>query len=128
MMAGRPWTNSARFLHQLSTEYAKATFSGSRLFQPFSARRTFSVAVSCVKGGSGARCADSFAVFIILLRTAIGQSLESSIPELLHKGCRQANDFARLLIQRKMSRVENMHLNHFTLARFQKYSQLSLAR
>src|SRR5205814_2803501 len=88
----------------------RATLSGLRLFQPFSARRTFWVAVSCVKGGSGARCMDSFAVFMILLRAAIGQLLDSSLPELLHKGCRQANDFARLLIQREMSRVENMHL------------------
>ena len=47
---------------------------------------------------------------MILLRAAIGQLLDSSLPKLPHKGCRQANDFARLLIQREMSRVENMHL------------------
>ncbi len=42
---------------------------------------------------------------------AICQLLDSSLPELLHKGCRQANDFTRLFIQREMSRVENMHLS-----------------
>src|SRR5882724_9427293 len=110
MMAGRPWTNSARFLHQLSTEYAKATFSGSRPFQPFSARRTFSVAVSYVKGGSGARGVDSFAEFIIFW-DEIGQLLVFILRKLPHKGCCQTNDFARLFIQREMSRVENMHLS-----------------
>jgi hypothetical protein len=35
--------------------YARATFSGSREFQPSSARRTFCMAVSRVNGGNGGR-------------------------------------------------------------------------
>src|SRR5712671_294310 len=54
-MASRPSTNSARLRQRLSTVYARATRAGSREFQPSSASRTFSAAVSAVKGGSGGR-------------------------------------------------------------------------
>ena len=37
----RPWMNSARLRHRLSGVYASATRSGSRVFQPSSAARTF---------------------------------------------------------------------------------------
>ena len=37
--------------HVLSVVYAKATLAGSRLFQPSSASRTFSTALSNLKGG-----------------------------------------------------------------------------
>src|SRR6267154_741596 len=52
-MSSLPLTNSERFLHRESIEYARATFSGSRVFQPSSARRTFWIALSSVKGGKG---------------------------------------------------------------------------
>ena len=69
---------------------------------------------TCVPVRSSSPCdrgEGSFAVFKLLLRAAIGQLLDSRFLELLHKSCRQANDFARLFIQREMSRVlENMHL------------------
>src|SRR5581483_843004 len=41
MISCRPFGNSARFLQRESIAYANATFSGSRVFQPSSARRTF---------------------------------------------------------------------------------------
>jgi hypothetical protein len=47
--------NSDRLRHRESTVYAAATFSGFRVFQVSSARRTFWTAVSCVNGGSGGR-------------------------------------------------------------------------
>src|SRR5579862_495576 len=50
-----PLINSDLFLHRESGEYASATFSGSRVFHPSSAPRTFCVAVSRVNGGSGGR-------------------------------------------------------------------------
>src|SRR5258708_19908597 len=47
--------NSDRLRHRLCALYARATFSGLREFHPSSAARTFSVAVSRVKGGRGGR-------------------------------------------------------------------------
>jgi hypothetical protein len=47
--------NSARLRQRESTVYAGDTFSGSRVFHASSARRTFSMAVSWVKGGTGGR-------------------------------------------------------------------------
>src|SRR5580704_6701337 len=55
MICSRPLGNSARLRQRESTEYARATFSGSRVFQPSSARRTFCTAVSAVNGGRGGR-------------------------------------------------------------------------
>ena len=47
--------NSARLRHLLSGVQASATFAGLRPFQPSSASRTFSMAVSFVNGGNGWR-------------------------------------------------------------------------
>jgi len=55
MISCLPFTNSERFRHRESTEYARATFSGSREFQPSSARRTFWIADCRVNGGNGGR-------------------------------------------------------------------------
>jgi hypothetical protein len=54
-MASRPTRNSERLRQTLSVVYARATWDGSRVFQASSALRTFSTAVSKVKGGSGGR-------------------------------------------------------------------------
>src|SRR4051794_39945402 len=54
-MASRPTGNSARLRQRESIVYAEATRSGSRVFHPSSARRTFWMAVSRVKGGRGGR-------------------------------------------------------------------------
>src|SRR5208282_4310772 len=54
MISARPLMNSARLRHRLSSVYAKETRSGSRLFQPSSAIRTLTIAVSRVNGGIGA--------------------------------------------------------------------------
>src|ERR1700686_4677361 len=62
MIAARPCKNSLRFLQRLSVVYARATFAGSRVFQASSALRTFTIAVSRVKGGTGGRT--SAAAFI----------------------------------------------------------------
>ena len=35
--------------------------------------------------------------------------------QLLHKGFRQANDFRRLLVEREMSRIENMDLSSWNV-------------
>src|SRR5580704_942782 len=76
MISFRPFMNSDRFLHRESIVYAKATFAGSRVFQPSSARRTFWIALSRVNGGKGGRPGvvavamisspwiDSFGIFI----------------------------------------------------------------
>ena len=58
------------------TAYAKATFSGSRLFQPFSAKRTFSMAVSRVNGGHGGRGAITFSVFITIHCYSLAQIIK----------------------------------------------------
>src|ERR1700688_4836370 len=47
--------NSDRLRHRLCALYASATFSGFREFHASSAARTFWIAVSRVKGGSGGR-------------------------------------------------------------------------
>src|SRR5215831_9044701 len=57
-MAGRPEKNSARLRHALSTVYASDTRSGSREFQPSSAARALTAAVSRVNGGNGGRPCD----------------------------------------------------------------------
>jgi hypothetical protein len=59
--------NSDRFLHRESIVYASATFAGSRLFQASSARRTFCIAVSRVKGGNGGRAGVVGLAMILLL-------------------------------------------------------------
>src|SRR6187455_1409923 len=60
-MAGRPEKNSARLRQALSTVYASETRSGSREFQPSSAARALTAAVSRVNGGNGGRpCAGEF--------------------------------------------------------------------
>src|SRR5882672_185965 len=55
MISFRPLMNSDRFLQCESIVYARATFAGSRVFQPSSARRTFCIALSRVNGGKGGR-------------------------------------------------------------------------
>src|SRR5712672_1018038 len=55
MISFRPLTNSERFLHRESIAYARAAVAGSRVFQASSARRTFYIALSRVKGGKGGR-------------------------------------------------------------------------
>src|SRR5215472_2810087 len=50
--------NSARFRHWLSSVYASETRCGSRLFHASSAIRILMIAVSRVKGGTGAAIAD----------------------------------------------------------------------
>ena len=55
MISSRPMMNSARLRQRLSGLYASATRSGSRVFQPSSAARTFWIAVASVNGGSGGR-------------------------------------------------------------------------
>src|SRR3954465_5879139 len=52
-MASRPEKNSARLRHWLSLVETNAPRSGSREFQPSSARRTFCTALSRVNGGNG---------------------------------------------------------------------------
>ena len=49
--------NCERLRHLLSSVYARATRSGSRLFHASSAARIFCAAVSGVNGGTGGRCA-----------------------------------------------------------------------
>src|SRR6266480_1453313 len=55
MISFRPLMNSDRFLQRESIVYPRATFAGSRVFQPSSARRAFSTALSRVNGGNGGR-------------------------------------------------------------------------
>jgi hypothetical protein len=57
-----PVTNTERLRQTLSTEYPCATTCGSRLFQAFSASRTFSTADSSVNGGTG-----GFAVIAVVV-------------------------------------------------------------
>src|SRR5262245_63267668 len=55
MISCLPFTNSARLRQLESGVYARATFSGSRVFQASSASRTFISADSRVNGGTGGR-------------------------------------------------------------------------
>src|ERR1700722_3143355 len=52
MISCLPLINSDRLRQRLSTVYPRATCSGLREFQLFSAPRTFRIAVSLVKGGA----------------------------------------------------------------------------
>src|SRR5260370_40828828 len=72
--------NSEGFLHCESIAYARATFPGSRLFQPSSASRTFWIAVSRVNGGKGGRVV----MFVVATASAISPPAISSRCSSLH--------------------------------------------
>src|SRR5260221_14783989 len=81
MISFRPLMNSDRFLQRDSTVYPRATFAGSRVFQPSSARRTFSIALSRVNGGNGGREGVVSAAMMFSPRTdSFGVSIASLLP------------------------------------------------
>src|SRR5437899_990159 len=110
MISFRPLTNSERFLHRESIAYARATFPGSQVFQPSSARRTFCIALSRVKGGQGGRVVIAAVAMVLLLSqlTPLNRGRIAS-PDCRYKASHQCGDFIRSRIQGKVAGVEYVY-------------------
>src|SRR6185312_14497007 len=97
MISARPLTNSARLRQRLSSVYARATRSGSRVFHASSAARTFCAAVSAVKGGRGGRL-DIGSLRSLIARYWVARTVEAPLRAVKNDTGRRASDHRRRVV------------------------------